>query len=685
MNEDSKYTPKMKMQISPRRDKPHSSRPTIALNRNKKDITLTPNKQTNKIRNFPMSPNDNKSDSNNNDNSPDASKVKQNNNAHRIPMKRNHSQENLSSSYFELNSNLSQNGDEFEHHIQATRENLTPGVAIGRDGKTPVSSAFAKHKYKDMLTTYELTEINDYPEIYFIGNSLTKKTTKTSFDQDNTFQYNAVIGDHIAYRYEILSILGKGAFGTVLKCLDHKNNDNVAIKILVNTPVMQKQGQIEVDNMKLLVQDSISDELKAKGHPIPNVHANIQTKPKTKSKRSSSIDDALSPPKKNLNDNNNLLLSATSSNSSPKNLSLKHVIQLKDSFVFRNHICIITEILGESLYDFMKRKTKSKTQRTKPPIKAPPNSSSNTSKSSQKNQPQQVQPEQLEPLPAQLVKIIAYQIMDGLAAIHRKKIIHGDLKPENILFTSYDANKPKKKSNVSKAKAASKLSNSSKVDSPFSSPYQSPRVISHFNTSFSVIDNSTLNSQIKIIDFGSSCRQGDLIYNYIQSRFYRAPEVVLGAYYGPGIDIWSAGCIIAELFVGRPLFPASNEVDLLARFIETLGAPPTAVIQMQSDFVAKVTKNAKLKATSSGNKSKQGGGTVNAQRNRFFSDDGKLLNVANQPVPMKTRLSTFLKSSDALMIDFLTKCLEWDKDKRLSAAKLCKHPWISSLAVQKNM
>lgn len=62
-------------------------------------------------------------------------------------------------------------------------------------------------------------------------------------------------------------------------------------------------------------------------------------------------------------------------------------------------------------------------------------------------------------------------------------------------------------------------------------------------------------SIIKVIDFGSSCLTDERVYTYIQSRFYRAPEVILGLPYSTPIDMWSMGCILAELFTGYPLFP----------------------------------------------------------------------------------------------------------------------------------
>src|SRR4051794_32383601 len=67
-------------------------------------------------------------------------------------------------------------------------------------------------------------------------------------------------------------------------------------------------------------------------------------------------------------------------------------------------------------------------------------------------------------------------------------------------------------------------------------------------------------SGIKVIDFGSSCFTHERVFSYIQSRFYRAPEVILGIPYTTAIDIWSLGCVLTELSTGYPLFPGENEV-----------------------------------------------------------------------------------------------------------------------------
>lgn len=86
-------------------------------------------------------------------------------------------------------------------------------------------------------------------------------------------------------------------------------------------------------------------------------------------------------------------------------------------------------------------------------------------------------------------------------------------------------------------------------------------------------------SGIKIIDFGSSCFQGERVYTYIQSRFYRAPEIILGIPYTPAIDMWSFGCIMAEFAMGYPLFPGEDEGDQLSLMMEVLGIPGNPVLR----------------------------------------------------------------------------------------------------------
>lgn len=81
---------------------------------------------------------------------------------------------------------------------------------------------------------------------------------------------------------------------------------------------------------------------------------------------------------------------------------------------------------------------------------------------------------------------------------------------------------------------------------------------------------------VKLCDFGCSKRlqRGEANIQYICARYYRAPEIVLGwAYYSTAADLWSAGCVLAELLTTKPIFPGKNSIDQLAKIIKVLGAP----------------------------------------------------------------------------------------------------------------
>lgn len=72
------------------------------------------------------------------------------------------------------------------------------------------------------------------------------------------------------------------------------------------------------------------------------------------------------------------------------------------------------------------------------------------------------------------------------------------------------------------------------------------------------------------------------IYQYIQSRFYRSPEVLLGIQYDLAIDMWSLGCILVEMHTGEPLFSGANEADQMNKIIEVLGMPPKHLLDQGS-------------------------------------------------------------------------------------------------------
>ena len=87
---------------------------------------------------------------------------------------------------------------------------------------------------------------------------------------------------------------------------------------------------------------------------------------------------------------------------------------------------------------------------------------------------------------------------------------------------------------------------------------------------------------IKLIDFGSACYTTHQMHTYIQSRFYRSPEVLLGCSYGSAIDMWSLGAIMGELFLGLPLFPGESEYNQLFRIVQMRGPVPDSMISAGS-------------------------------------------------------------------------------------------------------
>jgi dual specificity tyrosine-phosphorylation-regulated kinase 1 len=92
-------------------------------------------------------------------------------------------------------------------------------------------------------------------------------------------------------------------------------------------------------------------------------------------------------------------------------------------------------------------------------------------------------------------------------------------------------------------------------------------------------------SGVKVIDFGSSCRSNKRMYSYIQSRFYRSPEVMLGLPYTVAIDMWSLGCILAEMHTGEPIFSGSDQFDQMQKIVKLLGMIPTSMLESSSDSV----------------------------------------------------------------------------------------------------
>ena len=88
------------------------------------------------------------------------------------------------------------------------------------------------------------------------------------------------------------------------------------------------------------------------------------------------------------------------------------------------------------------------------------------------------------------------------------------------------------------------------------------------------------NCDLKICDFGLARIQDPQMTGYVSTRYYRAPEIMLTwQKYDVAVDVWSAGCIFAEMLEGKPLFPGKDHVNQFSIITELLGTPPDEVIQ----------------------------------------------------------------------------------------------------------
>ncbi|KAJ4292150.1 dual specificity protein kinase yak1 [Collariella sp. IMI 366227] len=245
-------------------------------------------------------------------------------------------------------------------------------------------------------------------------------------DSDYILYVNDILGSEEAghkNRYLILDVLGQGTFGQVVKCQNLKTQEVVAVKVIKNRTAYFNQSMMEVSVLDLL---------------------------------NTKLDK---------NDDH-------------------HLLRLKDTFIHRQHLCLVFELLSVNLYELIKQN-------------------------------------QFRGLSTTLVRVFAQQLLNGLTLLNKARLIHCDLKPENILLKN--------------------------LESPI----------------------------IKIIDFGSACDERQTVYTYIQSRFYRSPEVLLG------LPLFLRHRhVVVGLFLGLPLFPGSSEYNQVSRIVEMLGNPPNWMIEM---------------------------------------------------------------------------------------------------------
>ncbi|KAK9675510.1 hypothetical protein RND81_11G011500 [Saponaria officinalis] len=342
-------------------------------------------------------------------------------------------------------------------------------------------------------------------------------------DDDKDGHYIFELGENLTPRYKILRKIGEGTFGQVLECWDRETREVVAVKIIRSIKKYRDAAMIEIDVLEQLGRH--------------NRHSN-------------------------------------------------GCVQIRNWFDYRNHICIVFEMLGPSLFDFLRKNN-------------------------------------YRSFPVDLVREIGRQLLECVAFMHDLRLVHTDLKPENILFISSEYVKlPDNKGTFREGKRLPK------------------------------------SSAIKVIDFGSTAH-GTQVHNYIVStRHYRAPEVILGLGWSYPCDLWSAGCILAELCSGEALFQTHENLEHLAMMERVLGPLPDPMLRRADRHAEKYIRRGRLNWPE---------GATSRESIKAVLKLPRLQNVVMDHVD----------HSAGELIDLLQGLLQYDPSIRMTAKEALRHPFFS--------
>ncbi|KAM9906175.1 hypothetical protein OXX69_006898 [Metschnikowia pulcherrima] len=419
---------------------------------------------------------------------------------------------------------------------------------------------------------------------------------------DDDGHYIIRINDMFANRFVIQKLLGQGTFGKVVACYDKINRETVAIKIIRNIPKYRDAAKIELRVLTTL--------------------------------------------KKFDNENRN------------------HCIHLRECLDFRGHICIVTDLLKISLYDFLENN-------------------------------------KFIPYPGSHIQAISKQLIRSVTYFHDLNLIHTDLKPENILL--HDDSFQRKQLRSSTTIASYMFLNVSGDKRRSDRPPKFSRILN--------------NPLIQIIDFGSAIFDDEYHSSIVCTRHYRAPEIVLGTGWSFPCDMWSVGCILVELVIGEPVFRTHDNLEHLAMIEKVTGEK----ISKEMVRISKEKENECGLKYFTADSRRSGSDTLGDDEDDdcFIDDDFTDENSLTLIFPTSSTPEKFVKSVNALsridqfvseriglninfdyslstnyqnnqhlinfgnftfwwfFIDLLKKLFVVDPDSRMTAHEALEHPWFN--------
>ncbi|KAJ5088475.1 hypothetical protein N7456_012091 [Penicillium angulare] len=358
------------------------------------------------------------------------------------------------------------------------------------------------------------------------------------FDDDDG-HYLVTPDTPLTDRYSIIKLLGQGTFGKVVEAYDKQRKSRCAVKIIRSIQKYRDASRIELRVLSTLSSNDKSNRNKC--------------------------------------------------------------IHLRDCFDFRNHICIVTDLLGQSVFDFLKGNG-------------------------------------FVPFPSSQIQHFARQLFTSVAFLHDLNLIHTDLKPENILLVS--------------------------------SAYQTftyNRTIpssSHLNPRNARQRRVLLDSEIRLIDFGSATFDDEYHSSVVSTRHYRAPEIILNLGWSFPCDIWSIGCILVEFFTGDALFQTHDNLEHLAMMEAVIGSKIDARLVRQ------------VMAGRAGN---HNSAAKYFNRTKLDYPNTETTRASRKYVRAMKALSEFMPTNTPFnrqFLDLLRKIFIYDPKQRITAKEALKHPWF---------